>query len=61
MQCPQYKTKLTVRDTDDYGDFVIRVRKCPQCHCRIESTEVITGCQPAEKIVRRVAELRQAV
>lgn len=51
MQCPECKTKLTVRDTDDLSNFVIRVRRCPACGCRIETTETITAMlRPAREL-----------
>lgn len=60
MQCPECKSKLTVRDTDDFGSFVIRVRNCPTCRCRIDTTEVVTAYRPAEVIVQHASELQKS-
>ena len=52
MQCPECKSKLTVRDTDDLSTIVIRVRRCPGCGCRIETLETITAMlRPAREIM----------
>lgn len=42
MECPYCKAKLTVRDTDALTRSVMRIRRCPSCGYRCETTEEIT-------------------
>lgn len=43
MQCPHCKARLSVRDTDDLDNLVIRIRRCKVCGFRLETTERVTA------------------
>lgn len=62
MQCPHCKSKLSVRDTDDLDNLVIRVRRCKVCGFRLETTERVTAIlTPAHDVPLAPEILQQPV
>lgn len=48
MNCPKCKSKKThVVDTQDYGTYIRRRRKCLECGCRFTARERV-GYLPAD-------------
>lgn len=62
MQCPNCKARLSVRDTDDLDNLVIRIRRCKVCGFRLETTERVTAVlTPAHDIPIASEVLQQSV